>query len=83
MLTTQAHLELALEHLDVALIEFVDAKRTAEFYGWPTWYLERIDVLKRATANLRKKMAEGAVSTGQEELEFSDTKGVSYGARAQ
>lgn len=44
------------EHLELAIIELADAKRMAEFNNWPSWYVDRIDLVKRATANVKARM---------------------------
>lgn len=70
VLSTQSHLDLALRYLEDAAVEFVGAKQSGEFFKAPTYYLERMDLLKRATVNLKEKMLKDAVDTGQEELRF-------------
>ncbi len=72
MATTQSHLDLAIEHLEFASVEFWDAKRAAEMFGWPTQIVERLDLLARATNNLKKQMADWPADIGQEELVFGD-----------
>lgn len=72
MLTTSTHLDLALEYADILLIELIEAKRSGEFFGYPTWHLQRIDLIKRAAAQLRRRIAEDAADNGQEELSFTD-----------
>lgn len=70
-MTTFQHLDRASECLDEAIIHYLDAARNAEFCGWKQRHVERIDLLKRATARVRKDM-KADVKTGelQEELVF-------------
>jgi len=68
--TTFSHLDLAVSALEEATIHFADAVRTGEFMSYHVKHLERLDLLKRGTANLRKQLLEAAVETGQEELVF-------------
>jgi len=70
-MTTFQHLDLAIDELESAAIQYADAKRMAEFNGWPKYYIERIDLLQRATANLRAQMLKEMATTEQQELEFA------------
>ena len=67
-MTTTQHLDSAVEHLESAVIEYLDAARSAEFFGWKQKHIERMDLIKRATARLRKDMLADAFETGQQEL---------------
>lgn len=67
-MTTFQHLDRAVDDLELAALHYLGARRIAEFNAWPQWYLERIDVLRRATVNLRLKMLTEMANTGQKEL---------------
>jgi hypothetical protein len=69
-MTTSSHLELAIQSLEEATIHFSDAVRAGEFMNYHAYYLDRLDLLKRATANLTTKMREEATESAQEELVF-------------
>lgn len=69
-MTTSSHLELAIKSLEEATIHFSDAVRAGEFMNYHAYYLDRLDLLKRAAANLRTKMQTETIETGQEELTF-------------
>jgi hypothetical protein len=69
-MTTFQHLDRATECLEEAVIHYLDAARQAEFSGWKQKHIERIDLIKRATARVRKDMQADAVETAQEELMF-------------
>lgn len=70
-MTTLYHLARALESLDEATLHFADAVRVGEFVSHHVWYLDRLDLLKRATANLREKMADKNNASGQELFPFA------------
>jgi hypothetical protein len=67
-MTTFSHLDQAVEALEEATLHFADAVRAGEFMHYHVWYLERLDLLKRATSNLRSKMREAGVEDQQERL---------------
>lgn len=69
-MTTFSHLDRAVESLEEATLHFADAVRMGEFSDYHVWYLERLDLLKRATANLTGKMRQAGTETGQQELRF-------------
>lgn len=47
-----------LEHLEAAVRELAEAKRLAELYNRPQSAIDRIDLLKRGTANALSLMRE-------------------------
>jgi hypothetical protein len=65
------HLDLAIDELELAAIQYADARRMAEFNAWPERYIKRIELLRRATANLRMQMIQEMATSAQEELEFA------------
>jgi hypothetical protein len=69
-MTTFSHLDQAVEALEEATLHFADAVKSGEFAHYHVWYLDRLDLLKRATANLRSKMQEAGAEDQQEELRF-------------
>lgn len=46
------------QHLDAALTDLLRAKDQAEFFNYPPDLVEKIDLVKRATANLKSQIAE-------------------------
>lgn len=70
MTTTFSHLDQAVEALEEATLHFADAVRSGEFTHYHGWYLDRLDLLRRATANLRKKLKDSGAEIEQEELTF-------------
>jgi hypothetical protein len=51
------HLDLAIDELELAAIQYADARRMAEFNAWPERYI--------------KQMIQEMAETGQEELQFA------------
>jgi hypothetical protein len=47
-----------LRHLDQALADLLRAKESAEFFHYPVEMVERIDLLKRATAKVKRQVEE-------------------------
>lgn len=47
------------QHLDEALSELVRAKEQAQFFSYPPEVVERIDLVRRATAKLKRQIQEG------------------------
>lgn len=70
-MTTFQHLDRAIDELELAAIQYADARRMAEFNAWPQRYIDRIELLRRATANLRMQMIQEMAESAQEELEFA------------
>ena len=54
---------MTLTHLETAIAELAAAKRTAEFFKQPREIIERIDLVKRATAKLKAQMQEARKTT--------------------
>lgn len=46
----------SVEHLEAAVRELAEAKRLAELYNRPQSAIDRIDLLKRGTANMLSQM---------------------------
>jgi len=57
----------SFSHLDQAILELDAAKRTAETFSWPKSFVDRIDLLRRATSKLRKQMTERVIGVAKEE----------------
>lgn len=70
-MTTYSHFDQAVEYLELAIIEYFSAKSRAEQVGWKQKHIERIDLIKRATARVRRDMIEEmAKESQQEKFEF-------------
>ena len=65
-MTTFSHLDRATECLEEAVLHYLDAARSGELFGWNQKHVERIDLIKRATAKVRADMKSDAIETGQE-----------------
>ena len=70
-MTTFQHLDQAVDGLESAAIAYSDARRMAELNAWPKYYIDRIDLIQRATANLRAEMLREMANSNQQELEFA------------
>lgn len=68
MLTQRMNLRLAEDCLESATVHFMEAVRRGEFFAYPAIYLERFDLLKRATAKLRHDLELDGLQTSFEFL---------------
>jgi hypothetical protein len=67
-MTTFQHIDLAIDDLEHAAIQYANARRMSEFNNWPERYHQRLELLRRASANLRAEMLREMASLGQQEL---------------
>ena len=57
----------SFSHLGQAILELDAAKRSAETFSWPKFFVDRIDLLLRATSKLRREMTERVLTVAREE----------------
>jgi len=57
----------SFSHLDQAILELDAAKRSAETFSWPKSFVERIDLLLRASRKLRGEMTNRVLAVAREE----------------
>lgn len=67
-MTSFQHIDQAVDALETAIISYSNARRIAEFNSWPQKHIERLDLLKRATAKVRSEMICEMPDNGQQEL---------------
>lgn len=70
ILSTFQAVDAAIDDLERAVLHYADARSMDDFPTWPAPIRDRLDLLRRAAANLRAEMIREMSNSRQEELKF-------------
>lgn len=68
--STFESVDAAIDDLERAALHYANARSMDDFPSWPAPIRDRIDLLRRASANLRAEMIREMSNSTQEELKF-------------
>lgn len=70
IVSTFQAVDAAIDDLERAALHYASARSMDDFPSWPKPIRDRLDLLRRAAANLRAEMIREISNSRQEELKF-------------